>query len=105
MGGRICIGVSGWRYTPWRGHFYPRGLAQSRELEYASRQFPSLELNGSFYSLQRPESYARWAADISELSQLTVSVLPKLPDGAIWATVRSSMNMNSRYGLIDSLIS
>jgi uncharacterized protein YecE (DUF72 family) len=61
MAGRIFIGVSGWRYTPWRGHFYPPKLAQARELGYASRQFPSLELNGSFYSLQRPSSYAMWA--------------------------------------------
>ena len=63
MAGKVYIGVSGWRYTPWRGHFYPKGLAQSRELEHASRQFNSLELNGSFYSLQRPSSYARWAND------------------------------------------
>jgi len=59
--GKVLIGVSGWRYTPWRGHFYPRGLAQSRELEHASRAFNSLELNGSFYSLQRPSSYRMWA--------------------------------------------
>ncbi len=62
MAGKVWIGVSGWRYTPWRGHFYPRGLAQWRELQYAASQFPSLELNGSFYSLQRPSSYATWAA-------------------------------------------
>lgn len=61
MAGKVYIGVSGWRYTPWRGHFYPRGLAQWRELEHASRVFNSLELNGSFYSLQRPSSYAMWA--------------------------------------------
>lgn len=61
MAGKILIGVSGWRYPPWRGHFYPKGLAQSRELEHASRAFASLELNGSFYSLQRPSSYAMWA--------------------------------------------
>ena len=61
MPGKILIGVSGWRYTPWRGHFYPPGLAQARELEHASRVFNSLELNGSFYSLQRPSSYAMWA--------------------------------------------
>jgi uncharacterized protein YecE (DUF72 family) len=61
MAGKVLIGVSGWRYTPWRGHFYPRGLAQWRELEYAARAFPSLELNGSDYSLQRPSSYALWA--------------------------------------------
>jgi len=59
--GRIRIGVSGWRYSPWRGNFYPKKLAQARELEYASRVFPSIELNGSFYSLQRPSSYAQWA--------------------------------------------
>lgn len=63
MAGKILIGVSGWRYTPWRSHFYPPGLAQRRELEHASRAFPSLELNGSFYSLQRPSSYAAWAAE------------------------------------------
>ena len=60
MGGKIFIGISGWRYVPWRGEFYPEGLAQHRELEYASRQLPSIEINGSFYSLQRPESYAAW---------------------------------------------
>ena len=54
------IGVSGWRYPPWRGVFYPKGLQQRRELEFASRVFPSIELNGSFYSLQRPENYATW---------------------------------------------
>jgi uncharacterized protein YecE (DUF72 family) len=54
------IGISGWRYGPWRGTFYPKGLAQRRELEYASRQINSIEINGSFYSLQRPQSYRQW---------------------------------------------
>ncbi|QNA90680.1 DUF72 domain-containing protein [Massilia sp. Dwa41.01b] len=58
--GAIYIGISGWRYTPWRGVFYPPGLVQTRELDYASRQLPTIEINGSFYSLQRPESYAAW---------------------------------------------
>ncbi|WLI88696.1 DUF72 domain-containing protein [Massilia sp. R2A-15] len=58
--GKIYIGMSGWRYPPWRGTFYPDGLAQHRELEFASRAVSSIELNGSFYSLQRPESYAAW---------------------------------------------
>ena len=53
------IGISGWRYAPWRGDFYPEGLAQRNELAYAAERFPTIELNGSFYSLQRPESYAR----------------------------------------------
>jgi uncharacterized protein YecE (DUF72 family) len=57
---RIRIGVSGWRYTPWRGVFYPRDLPQRLELRYASHIFSSLEINGSFYSLQRPEYYRQW---------------------------------------------
>jgi uncharacterized protein YecE (DUF72 family) len=58
--GAIRVGLSGWRYPPWRGVFYPKGLPQRRELEYASRGFSTIEINGSFYSLQRPEYYARW---------------------------------------------
>ena len=60
--GEIRIGISGWRYGGWRGVFYPRGLAQRRELEYASRAFPTIEINGTFYSLQRPEHFADWYA-------------------------------------------
>jgi len=60
MAGRVRIGISGWRYPPWRGVFYPKDLPQRRELEYASRRFPTVEVNGTFYSLQRPESYRRW---------------------------------------------
>jgi uncharacterized protein YecE (DUF72 family) len=55
--GKIRIGISGWRYAPWRGVFYPPGLVQDRELEFAARALPTIEINGSFYSLQRPESY------------------------------------------------
>ena len=58
--GEIRVGISGWRYPPWRGTFYPAGLAQRLELPYASRRFATIEINGSFYSLQRPEHYARW---------------------------------------------
>lgn len=60
MAGTIRIGISGWRYEPWRGVFYPRDLAQRRELEFASRAFPTIEINGSFYSLQHPHSYDQW---------------------------------------------
>jgi uncharacterized protein YecE (DUF72 family) len=62
MSGATYIGISGWRYVPWRGKFYPPGLAQRLELEYAAGQLPSIEINGSFYSLQRPSSYAAWYA-------------------------------------------
>ncbi|WP_039804328.1 DUF72 domain-containing protein [Nocardia araoensis] len=59
--GQIRIGTSGWVYPPWRGTFYPQGLAHKRELAYLSEQLDSVEINGSFYSLQRPSSYLKWA--------------------------------------------
>lgn len=62
----VRIGTSGWRYPRWRGDFYPKGLAQRRELEYIGSRFSTVELNGSFYSLQRPESYRRWRAAVPD---------------------------------------
>src|SRR5436853_272790 len=56
----IRIGISGWRYAGWRGKFYPKDLPQHCELEFAGRTFNSVEINGSFYSLQLPSSYRRW---------------------------------------------
>jgi uncharacterized protein YecE (DUF72 family) len=56
----IRIGISGWRYDPWRKLFYPEGMPQRRELEFCGRHFPTVEINGSFYSLQRPEYYEQW---------------------------------------------
>ena len=62
----VRIGISGWRYKPWRGDFYPDDLVQRRELEFASRAVNSIEINGSFYSLQTPERYQRWADETPE---------------------------------------
>jgi uncharacterized protein YecE (DUF72 family) len=59
----IRVGISGWRYEPWRGVFYPEDLVQRRELEYCSQHFSTVEINGSFYSLQRPEYYEAWYAE------------------------------------------
>lgn len=56
----IRIGISGWTYSPWRGDFYPAELPHDRELEYASRQVNSIEVNGTFYGLQRPASFRAW---------------------------------------------
>ena len=61
--GTVRIGISGWRYPPWRGVFYPPKLPQKRELAYAANIFRSIEINGTFYSLQRPEYFEAWAAE------------------------------------------
>ncbi len=60
MAGEVRVGISGWTYPPWRGEFYPSGLRQKDELTYAAERMTSIEINGSFYSLQRPESYVSW---------------------------------------------
>ncbi len=66
MASRTRIGISGWTYPPWRGVFYPKGVRQADELAYAGRAFPTIEINGSFYSLQRPQSYRAWYAAVPE---------------------------------------
>ena len=64
--GDIRIGISGWTYGGWRGRFYPEGLPQKRELAYAAGIFSSIEINGTFYSLQRSGSFARWEAEVPD---------------------------------------
>ena len=63
---RVYVGISGYNYPGWRGSFYPRDLAARRWLEYASRQFNSIELNGTFYSLKSPAVFRRWVAETPE---------------------------------------
>lgn len=58
--GKIRVGIGGWTYAPWRGEFYPKGLTQKRELEYASQHLSSIEINGTYYSTFKPSSWAKW---------------------------------------------
>src|ERR1700674_756640 len=62
----IYVGVGGWVFDEWRGVFYPKGLPQSRELEYASRQLTAIEINGTFYGSQKPASFRRWHSESPE---------------------------------------
>ena len=66
MTGTIHIGVGGWTFEPWRGVFYPEGLTQKRELEFASRALTSIEINGTYYGSQKPESFAKRRAETPE---------------------------------------
>jgi len=89
---QIRIGLSGWRYPHWRrGAFYPSGLVQRRELEYVSGLFDTLELNGPFYSLQRPSSYVGWR--------------DRTPDGFVFAVKGSRFitHMKKLAGVGDAL--
>jgi uncharacterized protein YecE (DUF72 family) len=59
----IRVGIGGWTFEPWRGVFYPKGLPHARELEYAAQHLTSIEVNGTYYGSQKPESFRRWAAE------------------------------------------
>jgi uncharacterized protein YecE (DUF72 family) len=63
---KIRVGVGGWTFEPWRGSFYPKGLPRRRELEFASRKLGSIEINGTYYGSQKPESFAKWRDETPE---------------------------------------
>jgi uncharacterized protein YecE (DUF72 family) len=79
---RIRVGIGGWTYEPWRGNFYPEGLAQSRELAYASERLTSIEINGTYYSTQKPATFAKWRDET--------------PDGFVFALKASRFTTNRR---------
>ncbi|HEU5136891.1 MAG TPA: DUF72 domain-containing protein, partial [Steroidobacteraceae bacterium] len=58
--GTIFVGVGGWNFAPWRGSYYPKGLTQAQELHYSSRQLTSIEINSTFYGLQKPATFRKW---------------------------------------------
>ncbi len=62
----IRVGIGGWTFAPWRGNFYPKGLVQRRELEYASRHLSAIEINGTYYGAQKPATYAKWRDETPE---------------------------------------
>ena len=64
--GPVHIGIGGWDFDPWRGTFYPQGLAKTKQLHFASRQLSAIEIKATFYKLQRPELFERWAAEVPD---------------------------------------
>lgn len=78
----IKVGIGGWTYAPWRGTFYPKGLAQKKELEFASRALTSLEINGTYYSTFKPDSWRKWRDET--------------PDGFVFAVKASRFCTNRR---------
>ncbi len=66
MNGKVRVGVGGWTYEPWRDNFYPAGWPAARELEYASQRLTAIEVNGTYYSSQKPATFAKWARETPE---------------------------------------
>jgi uncharacterized protein YecE (DUF72 family) len=77
--GSVRIGISGWTYPPWRGVFYPVDLPQKRELSYGSRVFRTIEINGTFYSLQTPKSFLRWREETPDDFVFSVKATQYIP--------------------------
>ena len=69
---RIRIGIGGWTYAPWRGPFYPKGVTQAKELEYAAARLGAIEINGTYYRLQSPKSWEAWGRSAPDGFQFSV---------------------------------
>src|SRR5215471_9477249 len=64
--GLIRVGIGGWNFPPWRGVFYPKGLAQAKELAYAGEHLTAIEINATYYGSQKPESFRKWASQVPD---------------------------------------
>jgi uncharacterized protein YecE (DUF72 family) len=80
--GKIYCGVGGWNFAPWRAVFYPKGLAQAKELAYAGQHLTSIEINSTYYGSQKPETFRKWASQV--------------PDGFIFSVKGSRFTTNRR---------
>ena len=93
MSGRIYVGIGGWTYEPWRGVFYPPRHPQKRELEYAGRQLATIEINGTFYGSQKPESFRKWYGETPADFMFSVK-------GPRFATMRGVLQEGVAVGLL-----
>jgi uncharacterized protein YecE (DUF72 family) len=99
--GRIRIGIGGWTYAPWRGSFYPAGLPQKRELEYASRQVTAIEINGTFYRTQAPASFAKWRDETPDDFVFTVKAPRYATHRTTLADAGSSIDRFMESGVLE----
>src|SRR5690348_10705066 len=89
--GKIFVGIGGWNFAPWRGTFYPKGLPQAQELHYASRELTSIEINSTFYGLQKPATFQKWHDDTPEGFVFSVKAPRFVTNRKLLATGASSI--------------
>jgi len=99
--GRIRAGVGGWTFEPWRGVFYPQGLKQAAELEYASRRLTAIEINGTYYSTFKPESFAKWRAATPDGFKFTVKASRFCTNRKVLAGMEPSLKVFLSQGLAE----
>ncbi|HEX5377335.1 MAG TPA: DUF72 domain-containing protein [Phenylobacterium sp.] len=98
--GRIRAGIGGWTFEPWRGVFYPPGLRQADELHYASRRLTAIEINSTYYSSQKPETFAKWAASTPEDFVFSVKASRFATNRKVLAQGRESMDKFLGQGIV-----
>jgi uncharacterized protein YecE (DUF72 family) len=101
MAGNIYAGIGGWTYEPWRGQFYPKGLPQKRELEFASRALTSIEINGTYYSTFKPESWAKWREETPDGFVFSVKASRYCTNRKLLATMGESLARFIGQGLVE----
>ncbi|MEP7186741.1 MAG: DUF72 domain-containing protein, partial [Rhodanobacter sp.] len=97
----IRVGIGGWTFAPWRKNFYPTGLVQRRELEYASRHLRAIEINGTFYGAQKPAVYAKWAAETPDGFVFSLKAPRYITAGKQLAKVGEKINAFVQGGLAE----
>jgi uncharacterized protein YecE (DUF72 family) len=101
LSGRIGIGVGGWTFEPWRGVFYPEGLSQKRELEFASRALTSIEINGTYYSTFKPDSWRKWRDETPDNFVFSVKASRFCTNRKILADAKESVDRFIAQGLTE----
>jgi uncharacterized protein YecE (DUF72 family) len=99
--GRIRAGIGGWTFEPWRGVFYPKGLRQAAELEYASRQLTAIEVNGTYYSTFKPDSFAKWRAATPDGFKFSVKASRFCTNRKVLSDMGESMAVFLGQGLVE----
>ena len=90
--GQIYLGIGGWNFPPWRGVFYPEGLAQDKELAYASSQLTAIEINATYYGSQKPESFRKWARETPDGFKFSVKASRFATNRRVLAEGKDSIN-------------
>ncbi len=90
--GQVYVGIGGWNFPPWRGVFYPEGLAQAKELAYASSKLTAIEINATYYGSQKPESFRKWARETPDGFKFSVKASRFATNRRVLAEGKDSIN-------------
>jgi uncharacterized protein YecE (DUF72 family) len=98
---RIRVGVGGWTFEPWRNNFFPAGWPHSRELEYASRQLTAIEVNGTYYSSQKPATFAKWRDETPDDFMFSLKASRFATNRRVLAEAGESINRFVNQGIVE----